>query len=245
MKENSMSHLERLGLLDILKRLAEGIVAVVGPHCEVVVHDFSDLEHSAVVVAGNVSGREPGAPVPDLDFISTEMDSDTPDQLNYRIKIDSNEFQSSTIWIRDSDGTTIGAVCVNVDYSGLLQASTLLDHFIAPAREVPSFVVRDTLAKNLNELIEHAVSAFLRQNEIPHIDMMSQKDKLRLMALIEKNGLFQLRGAAQLLADMLNVSRASIYNYRASNRDNNFEVTPITKKINSAKSKFRSHAKLK
>jgi len=61
-----MTHLERLGLLDILKHLAEGIVAVVGPHCEVVVHDFSDLEHSAVVVAGNVSGREPGAPVPDL-----------------------------------------------------------------------------------------------------------------------------------------------------------------------------------
>lgn len=236
MKENSTSHLERLGLLDILKRLAEGIVAVVGPHCEVVVHDFSDIEHSAVVVAGNLSGREPGAPVPDLDFISTELDSDTPDQLNYRIKIDSRELQSSTIWIRDADGNSIGAVCVNVDYSGLIQAHTLLEDFIVPAREVPSFVVRDTLAKNLNELIEHAVSAFLRQNEIPHIDMMSQEDKLRLMALIEKNGLFQLRGAAQRLADMLNVSRASIYNYRASIRDNNFELTPITKKINNAKS---------
>ena len=217
MKENSISHLERLGLLDILKRLAEGIVAVVGPHCEVVVHDFSDIEHSAVVVAGNVSGRDPGAPVPDLDFISTELDSDTPDQLNYRIKIDSRELQSSTIWVRDADGTPIGAVCVNVDYSGLLQVRTLLEHFTAPAREVPSFVVRDTLAKNLDELIEHSVSAFLRQNGTPRIEMMSQEDKLRLVAIIENHGLFQLRGAAQRLADMLNVSRASIYNYRASN----------------------------
>jgi predicted transcriptional regulator YheO len=224
MKENSISHLERLGLLDILKRLAEGIVAVVGPHCEVVVHDFSDIEHSAVVVAGNVSGREPGAPVPDLDFISTELDSDTPDQLNYRIKIDSRELQSSTIWVRDVDGRPIGAVCVNVDYSGFLQARTLLERLTAPAREVPSFVVHDSLAKNLDELIEHSVSAFLRQNEIPGIEMMTQEDKQRLMALIEKNGLFQLRGAAQRLADMLNVSRASIYNYRASIRDNNFEL---------------------
>lgn len=236
MKENSMRHLERLGLLDILKRLAEGIVAVVGPHCEVVVHDFSDIEHSAVVVAGNLSGREPGAPVPDLDFISNKLDSNTPDQLNYRIKIDSREFQSSTIWIRDADGNSIGAVCVNVDYSGLLQARTILEDFIAPAREAPIFVVHDTLAKNLNELIEHAVATFLRQNEIPHIEMMSQEDKLRLMALIEKNGLFQLRGAAQLLANMLNVSRASIYNYRACIRDNNFELSPITTKINNAKS---------
>ena len=231
-----MTHLERLGLQDILKRLAEGIVAVVGPHCEVVVHDFSNLEHSAVVVAGNVSGRKPGAPVPDLDFISSELDSDTPDQLNYRIKIESRELQSSTIWIRDADGKPVGAVCVNIDYSGLLQARGLLERVIAPAREAPSFVVRDTLAKNLDELIEHSVSAFLRQNDISHIGLMNQEDKLRLMAEIEKNGLFQLRGAAKRLAEMLNVSRASIYNYRASIRDDNHKLPPATPKRGNAKS---------
>jgi predicted transcriptional regulator YheO len=231
-----MSHLVNLGLLDILKRLAEGVVAVVGPHCEVVVHDFSDLEHSAVVVAGNVSGRKPGAPVPDLDFISSELDSGTPDQLNYRIKIDSRELQSSTIWVRDANGKPVGAVCVNLDYSGLLQTRSLLERLTAPAREAPSFVVRNTLAKNLDELIEHSVSAFMRQNEISHIGMMTQEDKLRLMAEIEKNGLFQLRGAVKLLADMLSVSRASIYNYRASIRDDNHKVTSATKKLGNAKS---------
>jgi predicted transcriptional regulator YheO len=231
-----MTHLERLGLQDILKRLAEGIVAVVGPHCEVVVHDFSNLEHSAVVVAGNVSGRKPGAPVPDLDFISSKLDSDTPDQLNYRIKIESRELQSSTIWIRDADGKPVGAVCVNIDYSGLLQARGLLERVIAPARDAPSFVVRDTLAKNLDELIEHSVSAFLRQHDISHIGLMNQEDKLRLMAEIEKNGLFQLRGAAKRLAEMLNVSRASIYNYRASIRDDNHKLSPATPKRGNAKS---------
>jgi predicted transcriptional regulator YheO len=226
-KEKIMTRLE---LLDILKRIAEGIVAVVGPHCEVVVHDFSDLEHSAVVVAGNVSGRKPGAPVPDLDFISTELDSETPDQLNYRIKIDSLELQSSTIWIRDSKGKAIGAVCINVDFSGLLQAGTLLEHLTAPAREVPSLVIRNTLAKDLDELIEHAVSGFLNQNEIPSIKAMSQNDKLRLTAVIEKHGLFQLRGAAQCVANTLNVSRASIYNYRAGIRGDKHSVTSKTKK---------------
>lgn len=174
--------------------------------------------------------------MPDLDFISTRLDSNTPDQLNYRIKIDSRELQSSTIWIRDAKGNPVGAVCVNIDYSGLLQVRTLLERLIAPAREIPSFVVRDTLAKNLDELIEHSVSAFLRRNEIPRIEMMSQEDKLHLMAEIEKRGLFQLRGAAQRLADMLNVSRASIYNYRASIRPDNHKFTPTTKKLNNAKS---------
>ncbi|MCF6249517.1 MAG: PAS domain-containing protein [Desulfobacula sp.] len=221
-----MEHLEHLNLPDTLKRIAEGIVAVVGPHCEVVVHDFSDLEHSAVVVAGNVSGRKPGAPVPDLNFISTGLDSQTPDQLNYKIKIDSRELQSSTIWIRDGEGVPVGAVCINVDFSALTQASKLLEHLISPAKETPSLVVRNTLAKNLDELIEHAVDDFLDQNEIANIKAMTQEDKLLLMEALEKQGLFQLRGAAQCVADALTVSRASIYNYRSNLRANKHKPTP-------------------
>ena len=32
-------------VLDLLGRIARGIVAVVGSSCEVVIHDFSDLAH--------------------------------------------------------------------------------------------------------------------------------------------------------------------------------------------------------
>jgi predicted transcriptional regulator YheO len=88
-------------LLDLLKRLAEAVVAVVGPHCEVVVHDFANPEHSVVVVAGNVTGRQPGAPVPDLSFTSEELYCQTPDQVNYHSKSGSRCLQSSTIWIRN------------------------------------------------------------------------------------------------------------------------------------------------
>jgi len=213
-----MGHLERLGLLDTLKRLAEGIVAVVGPCCEVVIHDFSDLEHSVVAIAGNVSGRRPGAPVPDLDFEAGKLDKETPDQLNYRIEIDSRRLQSSTIWIRDQDGTPVGAVCVNMDFSGLLEARALVEKFVAPAMSTPGLVVHHTLARNPDELMELSVASFLRQNGIPDVESMTQEDKQNLVILIEQRGLFQVRGAAQRLADMLNVSRASIYNYRSRAR---------------------------
>ncbi len=210
-----MGHLERLGLLEMLKRLAEGIVAVVGPCCEVVIHDFSDIEHSVVAIAGNVSGRRPGAPVPDLDFISEKLNRDTPDQLNYRIEINSRRLQSSTIWIRDQDGTPVGAVCVNVDFSGLLEARALVEKFAAPAMRTPDFVVHDTLARDPDELMKLSVASFLRRNGIADVESMTRKDKQQLITLIEQRGLFRIRGAAQLLAGILNVSRASIYNYRS------------------------------
>jgi predicted transcriptional regulator YheO len=210
-----MSELNKMGLLDLLDRLARGIVAVAGPHCEVVVHDFSDLEHSAVVVAGNVSGRAPGAPVPDLDFISEELSAGTPDQFNYRVKIDGREMQSSTVWIRDDAGVPVGAVCINVEYSQLLDAYQLLERMTKPARETPDLVVQDTWAKDSDELIDRSVTTFLRQEGMEGIRDLDKNGKLRLIHFLEERRLFRLRGSAQHIADLLQVSRASIYNYRA------------------------------
>ena len=211
-----MTPLDRIALLNVLGRIAEGVVAVVGSHCEIVIHDFSDLEHSAVAVFGGVSGRKPGAPVPDLEFISNDLDADTPDQLNYRIKIGSKELQSSTIWIRDDEGTPIGAVCINIDYDELKQLSKTLERLIEPAKEVPNLVVQDTWAKDVGDLINLSVTAYMRQEDIPKIEDMTREEKLMLVNGIEKKGLFKIRGAAKVLAEILNVTRASIYNYRAS-----------------------------
>ena len=216
-----MTPLDRIALLNVLGRIAEGVVAVVGSHCEIVIHDFTDFEHSAVAVFGGVSGREPGAPVPDLDFISNDLDADTPDQLNYRIKIGSKELQSSTIWIRDDEGTPIGAVCINIDYDELKQVSKTLERLIAPAKEVPNFVVQDTWAKDVDDLINLSVTAYMRQEDIPKIEDMTREEKLMLVDGIEKKGLFKIRGAAKVLAEILSVTRASIYNYRASVKEKN------------------------
>lgn len=211
-----MTRLVDTNVLDLLERLAKGVVAVVGPHCEVVVHDFSDLEHSAVVVAGDVSGRSPGAPVPDLEFISSELNENSPDEINYRTIKGDKEFQSSTIWIRDENQKPIGAICINIDYQGLNQAYALLEKLTISARQAPDHIVQNTMAKDMDDLIDLSVSTFLRQEGIPNIEALSQNDKLRIIEIAEERGLFQLRGAAQRLADILNVSRASIYNYRAN-----------------------------
>jgi len=52
-----------------LKRLAKAIHAVVGPNCEVVLHDFRAPEHSVIAIEGNLSGRKTGASLPDMHFL--------------------------------------------------------------------------------------------------------------------------------------------------------------------------------
>ena len=222
-----MSPLDQPWFLDTLKRLAEGIVAVIGPHCEVVVHDFCDPEHSVVLIAGNVTGRRVGAPVPDLSFISGKLDRDTPDQLNYRARIGSHHLQSSTIWIRDVDGTPVGAVCINVDYSGLIHARDLLDKLATSTRHVSDLVVTDTFAKDVGDLIELSISEFLRQEGIEGVEAMGYKDKLRLIQVLEERGLFDIRGAVNRVADLLDVSRATIYNYRSNLKNEVTSPQPV------------------
>jgi predicted transcriptional regulator YheO len=214
--DERISYLEPLGHLDLLERLAEGIVAVVGTHCEVVVHDFNDPEHSVVVVAGDVTHRKPGAPVPDLSFISGELDKDTPDQLNYQIKINEHTLQSSTIWIRDPEGNPIGAICINVDYEDLREARALLDKMTTSTSNVPGLVISNTFAKDLDNLIELSAREYLLQRNLSNIDMLSLEEKLDMVDLFEKRGLFQIRGSVKRVADLLKVSRASVYNYRSN-----------------------------
>ncbi len=222
-----MSLLDQPWFLDILKRLAEGIVAVVGPHCEVVVHDFRDPEHSIVYIAGNVTGRRIGAPVPDLSFISGELGRDTPDQLNYRARIGTHHLQSSTIWIPDDDGTPIGAVCINVDYQDLIHARQLLDKLATSTQNLSDLMVMSTFAKDVDDLIELSISEFLHQEGIRSVEVLDAGEKLRLIKVLEERGLFQIRGAVKRVAGLLDVSRATIYNYRSSLKDDATSPQPV------------------
>jgi predicted transcriptional regulator YheO len=162
--------------------------------------------------------------VPDLDFISSELRSDTPDQLNYRIRVGSRELQSSTIWIRDDDGTPIGAICINLDYFELNQAYNILGRLTQSARKPPELTVQDTWAKDMDDLINLSISAYLRDNKIASVEKMTQDDRLQLIATFEESGLFNLRGAASHLAGILNVSRASIYTCMGSDSEDKQEL---------------------
>ena len=203
-------------LTDILQRMAEAVVAVVGPHCEMVIYDFDDLEHAVVAVVGNVTGRRPGAPVPDLLFTTEALNRGTPDRLNYRTKLGDRNLQSALVWIRNRTGTPIGAIGINIDYTDLLQARDLLERLADSTRVVVDAGITDTFARDMDDLIDLSVADFLHQENIPGVDQMSSDDKLRLIYSLEERGLFKVRGAVNRVADLLNVSRATVYNYRAT-----------------------------
>ena len=206
-------------LFEHLQRIAEGIVAVVGPHCEVVIHSFENPEHSAVYIAGNLTERKPGAPVPDLSFISGELTRNTADQLNYTATIGTKLLQSTTNWLRDSRGEIVGALCINIDYSRLVQARDIIDAYVLSTGHISGLVVEETFARSVDDLIETSVHKFLKQEDLPSIEEIDLDDKIRIVQYLDQKRLFQIRGAINKLANLLHVSRATIYNYRSEKAD--------------------------
>lgn len=216
-----MTENELAWVFDFLGRLAEGMQAVVGEHCEVVVHDLRDREHSVVAVAGHLTGRGLGAPVPDLAFGQQGQVGGLSDEVNYRSVSGGRAFRSSTIWIRDGEGQPVGAVCVNVDYSKLLQAADMLAELARPAMRAEGLTVEDTFARDVDELIQVAIMQFLRREGIPDIGSLRAEDKRYLVQDLDAKDLFKIRGAVDLLTELLDVSRATIYNYRAAVPESN------------------------
>lgn len=201
--------------VDVMQRLGEGIVAVIGSNCEFVVHDFTDPEHSIVVIAGDVTGRSIGGPVPDLDYLN-KLNNESTDRHNFRTKIGDRQLQSCSVWIRDENGNIIGEVGINMDFSNLIKAKELIDKSMPLTIPTEEMELVDTFAKDIDDLVKFAINDFMKRNEIQDLDSMSQADKLSLVSELEDLGLFRVRGVVNHVAEILDVSRATIYNYRAS-----------------------------
>ena len=129
-----MKPAEKEYLLDFVSRLAAALGQTFGKFCEVVVHDFSCPESSIIaIVNGSLTGRKVGDTLDALGFqlLKTHPASDL---LNYRTKTkDGKELRSSSVFLRDEKGQIYGALCMNVDVSGLQKAQEWLQEALGSA----------------------------------------------------------------------------------------------------------------
>jgi predicted transcriptional regulator YheO len=201
-----------------LARVAEAIVATVGPDCEVVVHDLRKPDHSVVAISGHLTGRHVGAPIPDPELLPGEVDRFTHDDLRRLGRTaGGRELLASTVWIRNPVGHIIGAVCINLDVAGLRTARDLINrhlgHDQVGARPLLTF------ASSIPEFARLAAGSVLGNGRSER-NRPRRTDRIELVRRLDAEGVFALRGAANAVAAELGISRASLYtDLRASRRE--------------------------
>ncbi|WP_327039649.1 transcriptional regulator [Micromonospora maris] len=180
--------------------------------CEVVLHDLRNPRQAIRAIENNLSGRQVGDSATELGLARIQ-DPNYPSVIqNYANQFpDGRPAKSTSIGIKNAAGEYIAALCLNLDVSTLSPVTLALSNLVAtdPAhRDVPLENLRGRSWRELREVIETAAA---ERSTTPR--SLSRDDKKNLVRRLYADGYFDTRNAAQTIADLLGISRASVYSY--------------------------------
>ena len=197
-------------ILNSYRAVVEGVSALIGNHCEIVLHSLEDLEHSAICIAnGHNTNRQEGSPLTDLALKSLHnMKTDSVSKPYFtRIK-NGSLMKSVTIAIRNKNQRIIGLLCININLD------VPLSQFIQAL--MPSNPMGETssvnFASSVEELVSQTVEHTIEEVNADRLVANNNKNRQIVVSLFEK-GIFDIKDAINLVADRLDISRHTVYLY--------------------------------
>lgn len=198
----------------ILRRaatVAEGISRQFGKYCEVLVHSLEDPESSIIAIFnGHVTGREKGGPMTDfalslLDKKETEDDVFGP---YYSSTAEGKRLKSTTTVLRNEFGEAIGFFCINMDISA--PANSFLKEMFPDTTGIQT--VSEHYPLTAKDLVDNAFRSALDGVHGRTGISPTQKNKIVVEDLYRR-GIFHVKNGVDLVAELLGVSRYTVYNY--------------------------------
>lgn len=195
---------------EMMRPVLRGIVETFGRHCEVVLHDFRDPEHSIVAIEGDITHRHVGGSVTQIGLSLIAQGDDAEDEINYITRTASGRIvKSSTILLRDRSDHVFGALCINFDITDLrLLASAVEELTGSPAVTPEPIAFVDDIGQVIRAVIDEEEVALGHS-----IDRMTKRDRLAIFRALDRRGIFALQRSVPTVAEYLGISRATAYNY--------------------------------
>lgn len=195
---------------ETLVPVAEALVKLLYPYVEVVFHDLRTRR--IVAIFNNFSRRTVGD-----DSLLEEGFEHQPLPTFWgpynKTNWDGRRLKSVTATIYRAQHIPIGLMCINMDVSVFEHVHTLMAHLIGDTEEKEQ--PRELFSVDWQEQINSFVKNYLCEQRL-HRSSLSRQDKRRLVQELYRQGVFQTRNAATYVADILEISRATVYNYLAS-----------------------------
>ena len=200
--------------------LVKTIAEMFGKKCEVVLHDFSNPQHSIIVIEnGQVTGRKIGDSLTDLALSVWKKNGyenkKTDRIVNYKTKSkDGKILKSSTVFIRNNQKKIIGCICINYDITVHSMFYKVMDEFCTTVDldKKKSEKGIETFTSAVHEVLKNIIQEAVEKIGKP-ASLMQKEDKLMVAKIAEEKGAFLIKGAITKLAKEINVSRFTIYNY--------------------------------
>ncbi len=208
--------------------LTEFLGQALGPSYEVVLHDLTDKNRSIVAIANShISGRKIGAPLTNMALsILRDRSYETSDYTvnDYGLSINGKELRSNTMYIKQ-DGRLIGMLCINFDDSAFQTVARDLMELAHPGEYLEERRKRqlengESVFPGRTEQYSNSsrsVAAEAVSRELQRLGKTTQaltsEDRVRIIAALERDGIFLLKGVIREVAGALSCSQASVYRY--------------------------------
>ena len=200
--------------------LMKAIAKMFGDNCEVVLHDASDPEHSIIEICnGHVTGRKVGDPLSEVGryLLTSDFFTDVEYVTNYQHKtVAGRKIKSSGIFLRDEQKKVIGLMCINYDLTFMEEAIKRMEQFCNVSKPTPEDQLNGNkhFFENLETLFDDVFNDAVKQTGKP-IRALQKDDKYNIVKYLHQQGVFLVSGNIDLVAERLNASKYTIYNYLA------------------------------
>jgi predicted transcriptional regulator YheO len=185
--------------------LCDAIALLLQPQAEVVLHDLAT--ETVAHIANPCSHREVGEPslLHEIDFRPDVALIGPYEKVNF----DGRRLKSVSAVLRE-DGRAVGVICINLDVTHLQSAIELLTALtrVPPGAGQPAVLFQEDWHERINQYV-HAWTA---RNGVVITDL-SRAQKLQLVGELAADGAFGGKHAAAYVSRVLQMSRASVYNY--------------------------------
>ena len=218
--------------------LTEFLGKVLGPSYEVALHDLTDRNRSIIAIANShISGRHVGAPLTNMALsILRDRSYEASDYTvsDYGLSINGKELRSNTMFIKEN-GHLIGMLCINFDDSAFQTVIRDLLELVHPGEYLAERQSRHLLLQNGEGLFPGRTEKYSNSSEGVAADSVGRElerlgktadeltadDRLRIIAVLERDGVFLLKGVIREVAAALGCSQASVYRYLTQIKNGN------------------------
>lgn len=191
--------------LNQFKPIAEAITALLFPHAEVILHDLKT--ECIAAIYNNFSKRKVGddSLLDELSNLSKSNDVFLP---YFKTNWDGRKLKSVTSILREKDGKPIGLLCINLDISKWEELHHFILDWIKPTLDMPDFLFKNDWREKINLFVAN----YLKQHAL-RLESLNKNEKQRLLIALKIEGAFKTKNAASYVAEVLQISRATVYNY--------------------------------
>lgn len=160
-------------------------------------------------IANNISKREVGDDSALEDMLgedANERNIGPYEKLNW----DGQKIRSLSSVLRDGSGQPLAVLCINLNISLFENAKAALDLFLSPSKLIPQpdSLFRDDWQERINTFLHN----WLRERQLG-LNLLTREHKRELVLALHAEGAFKGKSAANYVANVLNMGRATVYKH--------------------------------